>query len=475
MSLKYRAELHGTNHYVLPRIGTMRCDVHAFMSPELYTISDEGTWQQAFDAASYPNVRGVYLMPDCHLGYGIPVGGVVVTDGVIIQSGSGYDISCGVIYMRLPGVTAADVVDWERRLRWVREVELRVATGVGRHRPKLAPKITGRMIAEVLLHGAKPLGVSADVCERQFIQVDEKHFDSQRVERAIERAGDQLGSVGGGNHFIELQVDRDTGEVWAMVHCGSRGFGWQTANHFFFAGAEARGLPKNRRESSWLYADEEVGKQYWAHHNAAANYAIANRHMIVEGVREATQEVFAASPEVYFEISHNLVQDERVLVPGADGSYEFVRGFVHRKGATRAFPAHHPDLVGTKWEETGHPCLIPGSMLDGAAILFPTFRTVESGFSVNHGSGRAVARGQAKRDLEPLQEDIDTEMRTIRRTVGPDRVEIVGIVGNTAKTPLDECGHVYKKLDQVVGSLVDAGVATVSARLYPVANLKGTD
>ncbi len=254
-----------------------------------------------------------------------------------------------------------------------------------------------------------------------------------------------------------------------MVHCGSRGYGWQTANHFFYAGAELRGLEPRRREESWLHRDEPLGKLYWAHHNSAANYAVANRHLIVHGVREATQEVFGADVDVYYEISHNLVQEETLLLP--DGST--TRGFVHRKGATRAFPAGHPDLVDTVWASTGHPCLIPGSMLDGAAILFPEPGAYRSGCSVNHGSGRQMARGEAKRKLGPRQDAIDREMATIERTLGG--VAITGIVGNTERTPLDECGHVYKDLDEVLGVLEAEGIARVAHRLYPVANIKGTD
>ena len=113
--------------------------------------------------------------------------------------------------------------------------------------------------------------------------------------------------------------------------------------------------------------DEPLGAQYWAHHNSAANYAVANRHIIVRGVQNALETVFGVRGEVFYEISHNLVQEEFLVLP--DGSTQ--KGFVHRKGATRAFPAGHPDLIGTRWEGSGHPCLVPGSILLGAAILFP--------------------------------------------------------------------------------------------------------
>jgi tRNA-splicing ligase RtcB len=331
------------------------------------------------------------------------------------------------------------------------------------------PRFAEAAVEEILRFGAKALGVSAELCERQYIPIDDTALDPHRIARARDKAQPQLGSVGGGNHFVEMQVDRDDGSVWVMIHCGSRGYGWQTANHYFYAGAELRGLPKNRREESWLRADEPLGREYWAHHNSAANYAVANRHVIVRGVQQALEDVFFATGEVFYEISHNLVQEEALVLP--DGATR--RGFVHRKGATRALPAGHPDLAGTQWETTGHPCLVPGSMYQGAAILFPLEGAYASGCSVNHGAGRVLARGQAKRELAAVHDQIDAEMENVTRTLGG--VAIRGIVGNTERTPLDECAHVYKDLDAVLRVLEDEGIARVAQRLYPVANIKGTD
>ncbi len=468
MSLKYAAQQVSANHYVLPKLGDMRVEAHAFLSEDLYASSEEGLWSQIKNAASYPGVIGAYLMPDAHFGYGVPVGSVVVTEDTVIQAGSGYDISCGVLYMRVPEMTAEDIVDWDVRKRWVDEVEKRIATGVGSRRPKLAPRIKPKKLGEILRKGAKAIGVNADLCERQYIEVPEDS-DFGIIERAYNKAGPQLGSVGGGNHFIEMQVDEKSGEVWVMIHCGSRGYGWQTANHFFYEGAKLRGLPRNRREDSWLRVDEPLGAQYWAHHNSAANYAVANRHLIVQGIQEALAEVFNKQGEVYYEISHNLVQKETLVLP--DGTTK--QGFVHRKGSTRAFPAGHPTLDGTVWEKTGHPCLIPGSMYHGAAILFAKEGAYKSGCSVNHGSGRHMARGRAKRELAKRHDQIDAEMRDVERTLGG--VKVRGIVANTKRTPLDECAHVYKNLDDVLGVLEDENIAEVRHRLYPVANLKGTD
>jgi tRNA-splicing ligase RtcB len=468
LSLKYHTEKLDSNHYVLPRTGGMKVDAQAFFSEALFEASEESMWQQLATAASYEGVIGAYLMPDAHSGFGVPVGCVIVTENTIIQAGSGYDISCGVLHLRMPGLIAQDVADPEKRAHWVAAVESRVATGIGSQRPHHMPRFSLKQGDDILRYGAKALGVPARVCERQYIQLPED-IELDSIERAYGKVLPQLGSVGGGNHFIEMQVDRDTGEVWVMVHCGSRGYGWQTANHFFYAGAELRGLSSNRREDSWLYVDEPLGRAYWAHHNSAANYAIANRHIIVQGVLSALNDVFDCAGEVYFEISHNLVQEETLILP--DGTTK--RGYVHRKGATRAFPAGHPDLVGTAWAGTGHPCLIPGSMYEGAAILFAEPGVAQSGYSVNHGSGRQLARGAAKRSLKAEQGRIDTEMREVERDFAG--VKIRGIVGNTEHTPLDECAHVYKNLDAVLNVLEAQGIAKVAHRLYPVANLKGTD
>lgn len=470
MSFLSRVVPVGANQYVLPRVGDMRTEVRAFLSPALFAQTDEALWRQAAESASTPGAIGMYLMPDTHLGYHLPVGGVLVTEDVILQAGSGYDISCGVIYMEVPDLSAEDVVDWDKRKQWIDAVEKRVATGVGNGRRPGQSVIRESKVEDVLRYGGRAIGVSADLCERQFIPVPE-NVDLTTIERARAKAGEQLGSVGGGNHFVEMQVDRDDGSVWVMIHCGSRGFGWQAANYFFYEGSRLRGLPPNRREESWLRADEDLGKLYWAWHNAAANFAVANRWTIVDGVQDALGDVFKARAKPYYEISHNLVQEETLVLP--DGTTK--RGFVHRKGATRAFPAGHPDLRGSRWEKTGHPCLIPGSMLAGAAILFPLEGAYQSGCSVNHGSGRLLGRGQAKKDLAEMHDYIDDEMRTIKRVFGPNKVEITGIVGNCPRTPLDECGHVYKDLDAVLDVLEVEGVARIDRRLYPIANIKGVD
>jgi tRNA-splicing ligase RtcB (3'-phosphate/5'-hydroxy nucleic acid ligase) len=450
-------------HYTLPRVGKMRTDVHAFIDDALFALTDEKIWQQAANAATtYPNVRGVYLMPDTHFGYHAPIGSVVVTDDIIAQGSVGYDISCGVLLAKIEGLHARDVVSPEIRLRWIRGVEERVALGIGSHRPTLAPEMSGIAVEELCLHGAEPLGIKPDYCERVSLPVQESH-DPRWLENAWSKAAPQMGSLGGGNHFIEMQVEPTTGDVFVQIHCGSRGYGWQIANWFFYEGSRLRGLQPRRREESWLDINEPLGKQFWAAHNAAGNYAIANRWTIFQGINTVCEEVFGRSLTPIYEISHNLSQQEI----GVDGD----EVLVNRKGATRAFPAGHPQLHNTKWESTGHPCLIPGSMLSGAAVLMPKVDANKSGYSVNHGAGRLLGRGQAKRELVDLHEMIDDEMG--QKVQVFDYVEIEGIILNTEQAPLDECGYAYKDLDDVLHVLEVEEIAEVKHRMLPIANIKG--
>lgn len=468
MSIKERVEKQTENSYVLPRTGNMKVDAVAFLSEKLFLSSEEETWQQIQNMASYEGVIGAYLLPDCHAGYGAPIGSAIVTEDTLIQSANGYDISCGILHMKCTGVKAHGVRGKYVRERFVTETEKRVATGMGSSRPALMPNFSLKQAEDILRFGAKALDIPADLCERQYVPVKDD-LDLTKVEKAYSKMLPQLGSVGAGNHFIEMQCDPETGEVWVMVHCGSRGYGWQTADYFFYQAAALRNIPVSQRESSWLRMDEHLGQQYWNYCASAANYAIANRHIIVRGVQEALQEVFNATAEVYYEISHNLVQEETLVLP--DGTTK--KGFVHRKGATRAFPAGHPDLIGTKWEKTGHPCLIPGSMRDGAAILEPQAGAYKTSCSVNHGSGRILGRKEAKRKLGHKQDRINEEMSTIKRNF--NGVPIEGIVSNCKNIPLDECGHVYKDLDDVLAVLEAENIAKVKHRLFPIANMKGAD
>ncbi len=449
MSWKQTLEKVAEGHYVLPKGKGMKVHADLFLSDKLLFGVDgaggveEGVLSQIVNAASFPGVSRVTITPDCHLGYGVPIGTVVETDGVLLPTAAGYDIGCGMVQLRT-SLTEKDVADAAKRRRWIDEVTSRIAVGVGASRVQRQRKVSAKTFEEVVRHGAKALGRTSGVTERAFIPVEDDRVDIP--ERANGKR-DQLGSLGGGNHFTEMQVDQ-TGRVWVMLHTGSRGFGWNIAKHYFVEGAAALGLPRHSEDHIWLDVDSALGKAYWNLHNMAANFATANRLIIGEAVCEALEAVFGGTAEIYYEISHNLIQRESGKL-------------VARKGATRAFPGGHPALRGTPWEKTGHPILIPGSMETGSAILFAQPAAEKSIYSVNHGSGRRISRGEAKRVLDQRETDA--------------RLAAAGILLNTRATPIDESGPCYKNLDDVLETVELAGLAKVAHRLRPIACIKGAD
>ncbi len=447
MSWKQTLEKVGEGHWVLPARKEMRCEAHLFLSDRLLFGEDgasgveEAVFSQVVNATTFPGATRVVLTPDCHVGYGVPIGTAIETEGTLLPTAAGYDIGCGMVQLAT-SLTREDVADPEKRRWWVNEVITRIGIGVGM--PGASKKVSSKVIPEVLRHGAKALGRSNDVAERASLPVDDDRIDVP--ERAWAKRN-QLGSLGGGNHFCEMQIDADN-KVWVMLHTGSRGFGWNIAKQFFVQGAELLGLSRSNEDHVWFDADSVTGRTYWNLHNMAANFAIANRLLIADAVGEALEKVFGGEAHVYYEISHNLIQRE-------NGK------FIARKGATRAFPAKHQALKGTKWESTGHPILIPGSMETGSAILFADEGASQSLYSVNHGAGRQLSRTQAKRHLS--QKDTDLRMAKL------------GVTLNTRNTPLDESGPCYKNLDDVLESVELAGLAHVHKRLTPVACIKGND
>jgi len=469
MSILDRIQHPEENVYIIPREGDMLVDAVLFMSPALFDHANSQKtdfFQQMVNGASYPEVEFFGVMPDGHPGFGVPIGSVMVTDGVIVQASVGYDVNCGVCAVRT-GLHARDVADWDLRQRWVAAVAQRVDMGLGTHRPALMPEYTDDVIHQIVYYGANVFGAKPEQMDNIGLAVDHTKFDPFHLEGSFERAKNQLGSLGKGNHFLEMQVDRDDGSVWVMVHCGSRNYGWNTANHYFHRGAEVRGIEDKRRQESYLYQGEPLGWEFMQAHNAAANYAQANRFAIALSVIEALGEVFGEGGEVYYDITHNLAQWEDVLQP--DGTYK--ERLVQRKGATRAFPAGHPELLRTPWEEEGHPCLIPGSMYTGAAILRANEEAHNSACTVNHGSGRARGAKDTKRQFEDRREELTAEMNETVRVF--DGVPIKGIASNKSTLPLDECDRAYKPLDQVLDTLEETGIAQVERRMYPVANCKG--
>jgi tRNA-splicing ligase RtcB len=365
--------------------------------------------------------------------------------------------NCGMMSAR-SGVEAGAATP-ERRLAFNRAVMNRVDMGAGGKSKRLSGLSAGEF--ENLVRGGaeyyvERYGAKFDRsrAERHRIPVDDDWQIPYGGKGRPERGREQLGSLGGGNHFIELQRSEQAGTLFLQVHTGSRGFGHGLATNYFELAREEKPTQITDIDLGYFTPASRHYRDYQNAVAAGGNYAILNRLVIFEQVAEAFREVFGSELELVYEISHNLVQRE--------WHPDFGEVWVHRKGATRAFPAHHPLLKGTVWEETGHPVLIPGSNKDWSYILRPLEAAVNSGYSVNHGAGRRLSRGAANRELS--QSAIDDEYRE------------AGIVVNTnGRVPLDEAAPAYKSSQEVIDAVTGAGLARIEHALYPLASLKGVD
>ncbi|MEA2174968.1 MAG: hypothetical protein QOD00_2560 [Blastocatellia bacterium] len=365
--------------------------------------------------------------------------------------------NCGMMSAR-SSVEAGAATD-ERKLEFNRAVMERVVMGAGGKSQRLGSVSKGEfnnLVRGGAEYYVEKYGATFDRsrAERHRIPVDDEWQIPWGGKGRPERGLDQLGSLGGGNHFIELQRAEETGTLFVQVHTGSRGFGHGLATNFFELARAERPEAMTDIDLGYFTPDSKHYKDYLNAVAAGGNFAILNRLVIFEQVSEAFREVFGRELDLIYEISHNLVQRE--------WHPEFGDVWVHRKGATRAFPGGHPFLKGTFWEESGHPVLIPGSNKDYSYILRPLAGAVKSGFSVNHGAGRRLSRGEATRTLS--QRAIDDEYRAAGILVNMD-----------GRVPLDEAAPAYKSSEEVVRAVTEAGLAEVEHKLWPLASLKGTE
>jgi tRNA-splicing ligase RtcB (3'-phosphate/5'-hydroxy nucleic acid ligase) len=450
----------GDGYYNLQTEDIGDVPVRLFLTPSLLKDAEDILYRQIVNATRFPGVKIVVITPDVHYGYGVPVGCVLITDyetGAVAMGPVGYDIGCGM--MSAKSNVPVEAATPRKRLQFNQAVMDRIEMGAGGKSHRL------RNLAETefleLVHGGaeyyvSKYGASFDRsrAERHRIPVDDDWQVPWGGKGKPERGLQQLGSLGGGNHFIELQREVNDNDLFVQVHTGSRGFGHGMAtNYFELARAEH---PDEIKDIDLGYFTPQ-SKHYRAYLNAVAaggNYAILNRLIIFEQVAEAFSETFNADLELIYEISHNLVQKE--------WHPEFDDVWVHRKGATRAFPAGYPLLRGTMWEETGHPVLIPGSNKDFSYILRPLPDAVKSGYSVNHGAGRRLSRSRAAKTLS--QRKIDDEYAD------------AGILVNTnGHVPIDEAAPCYKSSEEVVRAVLEAGLAEIQYKLWPVTSLKGAE
>lgn len=436
--------------------------VRLFLTPALLDELEDSLYQQIVNAARFPGVRLVVITPDAHFGYGVPVGCVILTEcerGAVAMGPVGFDIGCGMMSAR--STVPAAVATYERRLAFNRAVMARVEMGVGgkrkRHRlGALAEREFNGLVRGGAEYYVQHYGATFDRshAERHRIPVDDDWQIPWGGKGKPERGIAELGSLGGGNHFIELQRCEQTGTLCVQVHTGSRGFGHGLATNYFELAHQERPREITHLDLGYFLPDSPHYRAYLNAVAAGGNYAILNRLIIYEQVAEAFREVFAADLELIYEISHNLVQRER--------HPDFGDVWVHRKGATRAFPGGHPALIGTAWERDGHPVLIPGSNKDFSYVLRPLPGAVKSAYSVNHGAGRRMSRNEALRRLS--QQQIDEQYRA------------AGIPVNiAAPVPLDEAAPCYKPGEEVLAAVVGAGLARVEYTLWPLSSLKATE
>ena len=461
----------------------MRVPVRVFGTDALVSEMDDQVFRQAANVACLPGiVEAAFCMPDAHWGYGFPIGGVAAMDpetGVISPGGIGFDINCG---MRLVTTSLTWPEVRPRLTQLVDALAERVPAGTGRRgfvRSGL------REFRDVLREGAgwavrKGFGVERDLERTEargcFADADPEHVS----ERAIRRGKPQIGTLGSGNHYLEIQVLHarnvhdealarrfglcEPEQVVVMFHCGSRGFGHQVATDylhtFLRAMPEKFGLPVVDRQLACAPFRSEEGRAYYAAMCCAANMAFANRQVILHQIREVFSDVFAQDPEALgietvYDVSHNTAKLERHRVAGQERTL-----LVHRKGATRAFPPGHPELPA-EYRDVGQPVIIGGSMETGSYLLVGVSSGDRSFFSTAHGSGRTMSRRQARKQVSgrALQE----------------RMAKHGIVVRAASLRglAEEAGFAYKDVDDVAVAAEAAGISRRVAHLVPVGNVKG--
>ncbi len=467
----------------LPRQGKMRVDGLIFADDTLIRdIQGDPAVEQVANVATLPGIVGHSMgMPDIHWGYGFPIGGVAAFDpeegGVISPGGVGYDINCGVRLHR----SNLQVDEVRPRLaQLMDDLFRRVPAGVGRGYRKFV--LSPAEIRQILFQGAawvveKGLGRPEDL-ERMEDGGALAEADPDQVSpRAVERGKDQVGTVGSGNHFIEVgwvdqvfdaeaaeQLGLTRGTVTVFVHSGSRGLGYQVCDDYLevmMKGVRRYGIDLPDKQLACVPVRSPEGERYIAAMRAAANYAFANRQVMGHRIREAFSHVFGAPDrelgmELVYDVAHNNAKLERHEVDGRERSL-----WVHRKGATRAFPPGHPDLPDA-YRELGQPVFIPGDMGRYSFVLLGTAGGYAETFgSTCHGAGRKKSRRQSKRD---------TRGRDLKREFADQGIEVRASSGATVA---EEVPEAYKDVANVVEVVHRAGIGRKVVRLRPLGVLKG--
>ncbi|HVO06242.1 MAG TPA: RtcB family protein [Burkholderiaceae bacterium] len=461
----------------IPRSGAMRVPALIYASEDLVRSMDDKVRVQACNVAMLPGIVGAsYAMPDAHWGYGFPIGGVAAFDpdagGVVSAGGVGFDISCGVRCL-LTGLRRADVMPLQRRLADM--LFAHIPAGVGSTgRIKLGTEAMDAMLAGGARWAvAQGWGRDADL-ERieehgQMLHAKPGFVSTQ----AHRRQREEMGTLGSGNHYLEVQEVAEVfdaaaadafglhaGEIVVMIHCGSRGLGHQIGSEFLLrmaAEAPSHGLQLPDRELACAPIRSDLGQEYLGAMRAAINCALANRQILTHLVREAFAELLpAADLRLLYDVSHNTCKVETHRVGGRPREL-----YVHRKGATRALGPGHPDLPAAL-REVGQPVLIGGSMGTGSYVLAGNAQSETLAFSsACHGAGRAMSRHQA--------------LKTWQGRAVIDELAAQGILvrSPSARGVAEEAPLAYKDVGAVVDAAQVAGLARKVARMTPLVCVKG--
>ncbi|MHA1410013.1 MAG: RtcB family protein [Candidatus Odinarchaeia archaeon] len=447
----------------------------------LKKIETDLTLEQLANVACLPGIlKNSIAMPDAHQGYGFPIGGVAATDydeGVISPGGIGFDINCGVRLL----TTNLTIDDVKPKINELVDTLFRyIPSGLG---SKGKVRVSVGELEDVLIGGAKwaidnGYGWKEDLkhCEENGQM---KNADPDKItKRAKERGKSQIGSLGSGNHFLEIQT---VGEIYnpavakrfgitsknqitVMIHTGSRGLGHETCSEYL------RILEKAMHKYNIKVPDRELAcapnksreaEDYFSAMSGAANFAWANRQMITHWVRDVFKQVFKTDPEdlemkLVYDVAHNIAKIEEHIVDGKK-----VKAYVHRKGATRAFPPEHPS-VPAEYRSVGQPVLLPGTMGTSSYVLVGTPRSMEASFgSTAHGAGRVLSRMKAKKKF--WGEDVKNTLKSKGITIRAASIKVVS----------EEAPGAYKDVDRVAKVSNDVGIATLVAQLKPLGVTKG--
>jgi tRNA-splicing ligase RtcB len=461
----------------------MRVPARIYGSPKLIEEMDDAVIEQLTNVALMPGIiNHAIVMPDGHSGYGFPIGGVAAMDpetGVISPGGIGFDINCGVRLMAT-SLTYEEVRPKLKAL--VQALFNRIPTGVG---SEGLVKLKRDRLDEAMSLGARwavenGFGEESDL---DYIEEGGCMADADPAavsDRARERGREQIGSLGSGNHYLEIQVVQPgnifdkklaqqfgiflEGQVVVMIHSGSRGFGHQIATdylkQFLSVMGPKYGLSMPDRELACAPFHSEEGQRYYRAMNCAINFAFLNRQMMMHGVKRVFSDIFNKSPDelglrLVYDVCHNTAKLETHIVRGRERTI-----LVHRKGATRAFP---PGMKGlpARYRQSGQPILIGGSMETGSYLLAGMDTGADAFYSTCHGSGRVMSRHQAKKTYNG---------RDLQR-----QMEERGIYVLTSSFPglAEEAGGAYKNVDEVIRATEKGGLSKAVVKLVPIGNIKG--